>query len=582
MLTICLPAAATAAPPTGWIGPEPVSAPAGSIKFPDLYQLDDGRAVMAWGQWNEAAGVVIPHACFYDPASGWGEPVMVTRANQDCLSVRCLLLENGSAMVAFVHRLSSVDVTFRASVYTPEGGWTLDYGLAGQTRSIGDVQMARLPGGSVLSMWTESDGSQSMVRYRTWSWGNGWSQPQDLAGDSLDNVNLADLDLRPDGTGMALLVENDAGLLTAHASFRSSDGEWTVPSPVSSDNIDGRIVGANAGSEAVAVYTTNNKKELWAVSWNDGWSAPVELYSSETAYSVDMKLDVNQEGQGLLVQRRTAGQWGFFSISFSGGTWGSWERLSPEVTGPSWSGDFAVDVNAAGEGVAAFYGKGPDLDKLDYFANRYSPSAGWGGPERVSTAFPFGVGNIPPVVSIGPDGSVLYGFAASTSLFDPQQYRVYINTYRAEDSTPPRLVVSSPSSNERVNVSSVEVSGTTDPGARVVVGGIELAVDAGGNFRGRVPVVPGENRLSVTAIDEHGNEAIVDRTVFFDDPLQEELDRLADELLEERDSVQEELAQAHIEIASLKSQGLMYLGLASAAMAVGVLGVFLYLRERKA
>jgi len=566
MLTICLPIGATA-PPTGWNGPEPLSSQVSSFSSPDLYQLDDGRAVMAWGQCNEAVGMNVSHVSFYDPASGWEEPTTVGRGKQDCQSVRCLLQENGSAMVVSVYSLGTGDMTLSVSVYAPEVGWKLDHQLVGKTASIGDVRLAQLPGGSFLLAWTESDGSHSMVRYSTWSWEDGWSELQDLAGDLLDSASLADLDLRPDGTGMALLVENNAGLWTAYASFRSPNGSWTVPSPVTQDNIGGRIVGANtAGSGAVAVYTTNGNRELWAVSWHDGWSAPEQLFSSSTAYSVEHHLDVNQAGQGLLVQRRTADQIGYYAIAFNGGTWGQWERVSPELPyGSSWTSDFVVDVNSAGEGVVAFRGSDIGLGRLDHYANLYSPSSGWQGPERISRALPFGGENVPSSASIDPSGNVLYGFVARSNLISPvSSDRLYVNTYHVEDKTPPRLVVSSPAPMERVNVSSVVVSGTTDPDAKVIVAGIELAVDAGGNFQGRVPVVPGENRLSVTAVDEHGNQATVYFTVFFDDPLQEEL------------------AQARHDLGSLKGQGLLYLGLASAAMVVGALSVLLYLRGRKA
>jgi hypothetical protein len=81
------------------------------------------------------------------------------------------------------------------------------------------------------------------------------------------------------------------------------------------------------------------------------------------------------------------------------------------------------------------------------------------------------------------------------------------------DTKPPKLSVTSPSQSARLVTSSVDVAGTTDPGATVairnqmVTGGALNNVVAGsdGKFRLNVPLVAGPNEIDLTATDQAGN-----------------------------------------------------------------------------
>ena len=52
------------------------------------------------------------------------------------------------------------------------------------------------------------------------------------------------------------------------------------------------------------------------------------------------------------------------------------------------------------------------------------------------------------------------------------------------------------------------VEGTVEPGSSVLINGIEIAVDSNGSYRAEVPVVKGQRKIEIIAIDRSGNKAV--------------------------------------------------------------------------
>lgn len=89
----------------------------------------------------------------------------------------------------------------------------------------------------------------------------------------------------------------------------------------------------------------------------------------------------------------------------------------------------------------------------------------------------------------------------------------------APDTAPPNLILTAPANGSVTNRSSVWLAGTTEPGARVSVGGVEATVGGNGSFGLAVALAPGANVLFVTAWDGAGNQANATLDVTFQDPV---------------------------------------------------------------
>jgi cytoskeleton protein RodZ len=79
---------------------------------------------------------------------------------------------------------------------------------------------------------------------------------------------------------------------------------------------------------------------------------------------------------------------------------------------------------------------------------------------------------------------------------------------------PPSLSLSSPVENLQTADSTVEVLGKTDPEATISVNDKLVALDNGGQFFVRIPLVFGANTLTVRATNKSGKSASVTRHIF--------------------------------------------------------------------
>ena len=78
---------------------------------------------------------------------------------------------------------------------------------------------------------------------------------------------------------------------------------------------------------------------------------------------------------------------------------------------------------------------------------------------------------------------------------------------------PPSLKIFQPLDKTEITDQTVEVSGATDPEATISVNGQLVALEKGGLFSFRLPIINGENKISVTATSKYGKTSIITRTV---------------------------------------------------------------------
>ena len=96
---------------------------------------------------------------------------------------------------------------------------------------------------------------------------------------------------------------------------------------------------------------------------------------------------------------------------------------------------------------------------------------------------------------------------------------VVVTTTATEDTTKPGLVVSTLATGSYTNKPTVNISGTTsdDSGIEsVTVNGQPATVNPDGSFSTALNFVPGENTITVIAVDKKGNEQTDSRTITYD------------------------------------------------------------------
>lgn len=83
--------------------------------------------------------------------------------------------------------------------------------------------------------------------------------------------------------------------------------------------------------------------------------------------------------------------------------------------------------------------------------------------------------------------------------------------------TAPNLSVDSPSDGKSYSKDdkNAVISGKTDPGVKITVNGLWAIVDASGGFTYTLPLQSGENKITIIATDEAGNETKNERKVTY-------------------------------------------------------------------
>ncbi|MGI0148413.1 MAG: Ig-like domain-containing protein, partial [Thermoplasmata archaeon] len=148
------------------------------------------------------------------------------------------------------------------------------------------------------------------------------------------------------------------------------------------------------------------------------------------------------------------------------------------------------------------------------------------------------------------------------------------------DRTPPAVSLAAPASGSTVNVASVRVSGTTEPGAALLVNGIGVTVGSDGGFSLLIALAVGSNTITAIATDAAGNQNTASVTVTFADPVpgvEQDLQDTQDQL----NATEDALNIARDSQGSLQTLVYAQLGLLTVVGAIAVVSLLMYVRERR-
>ena len=155
------------------------------------------------------------------------------------------------------------------------------------------------------------------------------------------------------------------------------------------------------------------------------------------------------------------------------------------------------------------------------------------------------------------------------------------------DSTPPAITLIAPANGASTNVSTIVVSGTTEPGARLVVNGIAVAVAVDGTFNAVVSLSQGTNAIVATATDAAGNSRSASVSVTYTNPvssleqqlhdLQQQLQDTKDKLTQTNQALQDSQTASAAANASVGALGTeLILGLVAVIVILAVLQLLLF------
>jgi hypothetical protein len=393
----------------------------GPAGFPQIAIDTGGNAVAVWHQSDLTRSKIWSNR--YTPTGGWGIAQRIDGIiPNDARSPRVAVDPSGNALAVWVQS-DNTQNSIWANRYTPDGGWEIaelierdDAGAASPARVVID------PRGNALAVWVQVDGSRNIWANR-YTPIDGWLVAQRIDGNNPNNGLGPQLAIDPDGNALAVWVQVEGTAIHIWSNRYTPGGGWRVPERIEENN-----AGTPQGPQ-VAIGPSGNALAVWAqddgggfnVVWSnrytstDGWETPerIDGNTSSEASIPQVAIDSNGNALAVWLQSDNAGNRIWANRYTPTGGWGIAEPIRTDVAGPSASNlDLAVDPRG---NALIVWTQGGQVGSDTVWSNRYTLAGGWGIAESVRTdntqrAFV-------PQVAIDPSGNALVVWYQDSSGF---------------------------------------------------------------------------------------------------------------------------------------------------------------------
>lgn len=538
----------------GWGPVVAVESSTDCTRNPDVAVFGTGSAIAVWEQqengcpdpWLNPVTYGV-WANRFEAASGWGVPERIEFLTGNSTSPRVVASSSGEAFAVWNGGGGGGVWTNR---YAPGIGWTGARVLDSGNATSPDISAGTGGAFAVWSKWNGVDYSLNASRYVPFV---GWTSAETLSTGRFEFFASVAVDGR--GDAMVIWTQWVSGQFPNVFAKRYVQGSgWA-----SAEDIDAggdafaTDLAADRGGNVTAVWFEGDLRARYYFT-GMGWGTPQRI---GPGIAVQPRVAMSEAGSATVVWGKDTGaRFGIYAARYVRASgWGREQAIDVAGLGNSWKPQVAMDKS--GNAVAIWQQSDGFLDHI--LANWYRVGESWGEPEFVET---YNAGPADrPAVGIDSAGNAI----AVWQHTDGRVMSILGSRYLAPDTTPPWLVITSPVDGFRTNESLVMVSGRTEAGSDLIVNGLRAAVYANGTFSVNVPLRPGSNVITITAIDPVGNRVEVSVAGVYDQtPNEDALGRL-----------REEVAGLAVRFTVLS------LGVAALVVAVASFEVVRYFRKRR-
>lgn len=316
----------------------------------------------------------------------WGTAVLIETENAgNAENAQVAVDEDGNAIAVWGQDDGS-RYNIRANRYTPSGGWGTAELIETDDGRARYLQIAVDEDGNAVAVWQQFDGSRDNIWANRYSPAGGWGSGELIETDNAGGASEPQIEVDAAGNAIAVWYQYDGTRNNIWANRYTPTEGWGTTELIETDN-------GNIGNPQVAVDDMGNAIAVWpqhdGVRYNiranrytpsGGWGTAEHIETDDAGNAENPQVAVDENGNAIAVWHQSDGTrnniWAN-RYTPSGG-WGTAELLETDDAGGAWEPQIAVDV--AGNAIAVW----TQFDGIRYNirANNYSPGAGWG------TAFP--------------------------------------------------------------------------------------------------------------------------------------------------------------------------------------------------
>ena len=493
----------------------------GSASYPDIGTDANGNAIAVWNQNDGSVPQIVANR--YTRDKGWEEAEFLTAGGFNSLSPRIAVNGNGNATVVWRYS-DGTRYNVVSRNYFPGTGWDDGDNLESIDGDVQNPQIDMNDDGYAITVWSQDDGTYNSIYANVYTPGTGWGSAE-LVENGDKGAYSPQVVLSPDGEAVVVWYQSNGAMYDIWANTYSITSGWGVETLIETAD-DGNsfdpMIDMDGSGNAVAVWRQDDGAIYNVVSNRytpgSGWGTAEIIESGDGQVQPPTNVAVDDDGNALAVWRQWDGsKYDIISNRFTPGeVWGDEEEIEDnEGTAETPH----IDMDDAGNAVAVW--RQYDGGFYSIYTNRFIKGSGWGKAELIETRI--GSADVPRV-SVDPHGNAIAVWYNS----DGYRTNIWSNRYVLPDTTPPALALSSPEDGIEIDINSVTVSGTTEPGSDLDVNGARATVKDDGSFSLDIFLVPGENTIVVTSTDASGNSATETRTVTYTDPREDEIASLTD------------------------------------------------------
>ncbi len=377
---------------------------AGSAFVPQVALDPNGNAVAVWCQSVADGTRENIWANRYTIGSGWGMPEMIDDDGGDAVSAQVALDPNGNA-VAVWQQFDGIRFNIWANRFTPAAGWGMAELIETDNAGFaGSPQVAVDPNGNAVAVWSQSDGTRSDIWANRFTPSGGWGAAE-LIEENTSNTAQPQVAVDPNGNAVVVWAQED-GPVNIWANRFTPAGGWGAPELIE-DNAASALfdpqVAVDADGNAVAVWTQG--ADIWANRYTieSGWGTP-EMIEDNPRIATDAHVAVDPNGNAVAVWTQVFAMFGDIDVWANRftptGGWGAAELIE---TSPGLAFEPQVAVDPNGNAVAVWAQQLVTFGD-DVWANRFTPTGGWGAAELIETDA--GQSRLPQV-ALDPNGNAI-------------------------------------------------------------------------------------------------------------------------------------------------------------------------------
>jgi len=421
-----------------------------------------GNATAVWIGSNGVDHEIV--ACRYHKDLGWGESTILDSSSHEGFYPRVDMDENGNAMVVW-YRSDGTFYSIFSSYYKVGTGWgpTIPVETSNSGHAYYPV-IATAPDGTAVCVWHMNDGGRKDVWTNIFKPLSGWGTPRLLESEDVEDAIDPCVDMDDNGNALGLWLQSKGSAYNVMACLYTKGEGWGEP-----ENIE-TLHGTVNLRPNIAMDPSGNGFATWSQMNGSRYSIMVNRFDRRFGWGDHVVIDEGDHNSN-----------------------------SPHV-----------DVDPSGNACIVWV-RNTGSDQI-IFSSSFIKGIGWTEPEMIEQVSGRGVAPRVGMDQYGNSVAVWYHN-------DGRRYNVWANRFNMPDLTPPEIDLVSPDEGAEIDISSIAVSGTTEPGAKVIVNGVIAFVSQEGSFSLEVSLFPGPNTITVRSEDPSGNHNALTRTVTYNDPV---------------------------------------------------------------